>query len=387
MPSRLRLVSFLLDTGPRSLSHGPIPLSLSARHLTTYPHPFVSTPTHLSGSSFRLAGLRCYATHKSTTPPGGRNSTDDLLRRLEDASRSKAARDAFDGRESVGPFPLGVGPSGRRKAWRRWRELGLGGKLVRTTQQTGNLTVILLGGGLFVILAFALTTELFAKNSPSVLYSQAVDMIRASDALNSHLLPPLTFTHTPHASAPVRGSPPLPHRLVRHPVSGRDHMLLTFWVHGRGRDEPEPLGWAKGLYRRAEAGLRGLGEWVGMIRPAAESDGDERLALAGERREVVGSPRRDGEQAHAQAQGQGMLGRMFGGITGRPTKEVRRGLPPPGTYKVGEVRADYVKNASGQFQLLSLVIDVPSSSVPHPGRAVVFWSPEADTEGLQGRIR
>jgi hypothetical protein len=115
MPSRLRLVSFLLDTGPRSLSHGPIPLSLSARHLTTYPHPFVSTPTHLSGSSFRLAGLRCYATHKSTTPPEGRNSTDDLLHRLEDASRSKAARDA-------------LGPSGRRKAWRRWRELGLGGK-------------------------------------------------------------------------------------------------------------------------------------------------------------------------------------------------------------------------------------------------------------------
>lgn len=46
-----------------------------------------------------------------------------------------------------------------------------------------------------------------------------------------------------------------------------------------------------------------------------------------------------------------------------------------------------LQNASGQFQLLSLVIDVPSSSVPHPGRAVVFWSPEADTEGLQGRIR
>ena len=48
--------------------------------------------------------------------------------------------------------------------------------------QTGNLTVILVGGTLFVILAFALTTELFAKNSPSVLYSAAVDMIRTSDS-------------------------------------------------------------------------------------------------------------------------------------------------------------------------------------------------------------
>jgi hypothetical protein len=58
----------------------------------------------------------------------------------------------------------------------------------RTTQQTGNLAVIVVGGGLFVLLTFALTTELFATNSPSVLYSQAVDKIRASDAVSHHLL-------------------------------------------------------------------------------------------------------------------------------------------------------------------------------------------------------
>lgn len=51
------------------------------------------------------------------------------------------------------------------------------------TRQTGNLGVILVGGTLFVVLAFALTTELFATNSPSVLYSHAVDLIRASDAV------------------------------------------------------------------------------------------------------------------------------------------------------------------------------------------------------------
>ena len=38
-----------------------------------------------------------------------------------------------------------------------------------------------------MLLTFALTTELFATNSPSVLYSQAVDKIRASDAVR----PPL----------------------------------------------------------------------------------------------------------------------------------------------------------------------------------------------------
>ena len=69
---------------------------------------------------------------------------------------------------------------------------GLGrayGSVWRTTQQTGNLAVIVVGGGLFVLLTFALTTELFATNSPSVLYSQAVDKIRASDAVCLPFLP------------------------------------------------------------------------------------------------------------------------------------------------------------------------------------------------------
>lgn len=43
------------------------------------------------------------------------------------------------------------------------------------------------------------------------------------------------------------------------------------------------------------------------------------------------------------------------------------------------------QNASGQYQLLSLIIDVPGSNAPQPSRAVVFWSKEADTEGLLGR--
>ena len=59
--------------------------------------------------------------------------------------------------------------------------------VARTTAQTGNLTVILVGGGLFIILAFALSTELFAENSPGVLYSEAVDMIRSSDAVSQFL--------------------------------------------------------------------------------------------------------------------------------------------------------------------------------------------------------
>ena len=82
--------------------------------------------------------------------------------------------------------------------------------------------MIVVGVGLFAILAFALTTELFAKNSPSVLYSQAVDLIRASDAVSLYTFCALvgadgssTRTFYRHSRSPIRPNPP--HRCAARP--------------------------------------------------------------------------------------------------------------------------------------------------------------------------
>ncbi|ORY24387.1 hypothetical protein BCR39DRAFT_547029 [Naematelia encephala] len=326
--------------------------------------------------------IRLYATHRE-------------LPNLDTPSSSSSTFRDPKGRDSVGPFPLGVGPSGRSKAWRPWGQLGIGGKLVRTTQQTGNLTVILIGGALLVILTFALTTELFAPNSPSVLYSAAVDLIRASDALNPHLLPPLKFTHSPHASAPTRGSPPIAHTYIKHPTSGRDHMIMTFWVHGRGRDEPEPLGWVWRYWAKVESVGREFISWTGAV---SHDDGAQRSTKVdaegqgqGQGMASKGQSKDRVDQQQSDQDDDGVLGRWFGGWTslrappGQPRKEIHRGLPPPGTYKVGEARAEYVKNAAGQFTLLTLVVDVPSSRASYPGHAVIYTSPEAAKEGLLGK--
>lgn len=52
--------------------------------------------------------------------------------------------------------------------------------VVRATARTTNLTVILLGAGLTAVLGYALTSELFSNNSPTVLYGQACEKIKAS---------------------------------------------------------------------------------------------------------------------------------------------------------------------------------------------------------------
>ena len=51
------------------------------------------------------------------------------------------------------------------------------------------------------------------------------------------------------------------------------------------------------------------------------------------------------EQAEASSGGgwfSGLAGSLRGGVVSR-SGESKRGLPPPGTYKIGEVKAEYVK--------------------------------------------
>ena len=236
----------------------------------------------------------------------------------------------------------------------------------RTVRQTGNLGVIIFGGGLFVLLTLSLTTELFARNSPSVLYSQAVDKIRASDAvsdcapsarvtttrtkantwsqLNPHLLPPLTFTHSPTPAAPVRGSTPVSHTFVRHPSSGRDHMIITFWVHGRGRGEPEPLHWAKSSWHLVLSSLDDVARYTGLV-----AEGGSLFTPSTPPKEEA--PEKAEPEVDRGEGGSGWLGSLLGGFSGlrstssttRERSTPSRGLPPPGTYKVGEVKGDYVK--------------------------------------------
>ena len=51
---------------------------------------------------------------------------------------------------------------------------------MRTTARTTNLGVIFLGAGLSVLLIYSLTSELFSKNSPTVIYGDACERIRQS---------------------------------------------------------------------------------------------------------------------------------------------------------------------------------------------------------------
>jgi hypothetical protein len=120
-------------------------------------------------------------------------------------------------------------------------------------------------------------------------------------------------------------------------------MLLTFWVHGRGIGEEEPLGWVKRWYRTALGWGRDAGEWVGVVPPASE----EVSATASAHTHVQSAGGPSGSSSDVgSSSGSSFLGGIFGGLGlrgGSAARKDTRGLPPPGTYKVGEVHGDYVK--------------------------------------------
>jgi hypothetical protein len=111
--------------------------------------------------------------------------------------------------DSVGPFQLGVSQAALRNGERvkKWSELSTKGKgelhsarfvlslnlfltVARTATRTSNLTVILLGAGLSALLVYSLTSELFSKNSPTVLYGDACDRIKASPKVSEFAVLP-----------------------------------------------------------------------------------------------------------------------------------------------------------------------------------------------------
>ena len=123
---------------------------------------------------------------------------------------------------------------------------------MRTTARTTNFGVILLGAGLSVLLVYSLTSELFSKNSPTVLYGNACERIKQSERvclthldcflnvlkcndlqLASYLNGPLTFHNNPPSAIRPRHRNRHVNSRVMIDQYGQEHMLMTFYVQGR----------------------------------------------------------------------------------------------------------------------------------------------------------
>ncbi|CAE6470367.1 unnamed protein product [Rhizoctonia solani] len=249
-----------------------------------------------------------------------------------------------------------------------WKDLSTGGKAVRVTARASNLTVILIGAGLSAVLVYALATELFAKNSPTVIYGESCDRIRSSHELTRFLVPPYKFHNNPPSSST---SPPR-HR-NRHISSqvavdsfGREHLFLHFYMDSATRNlrasspswfdsdwnfsYQEAAHWFKAQTTYAMDGARRSFAYLTGT-PLPPPPPPARTSSVSNDRTEIGKSGGEGAWSFA-----GIFSSLKGKTRGLGGETDERGL-----YTSGEVHVDLVKDEKGIYQYRYLLVDIPNS--------------------------
>ncbi|KAG8913936.1 hypothetical protein FRC01_004303, partial [Tulasnella sp. 417] len=301
-------------------------------------------------------------------------------------SSSTNTRSGFaGGADTLGPFPLGIrNPNDAKGKQKAWRELSTSGKVARGTARTTNLTVILIGGAFTCVLAYALATELFAKNSPTRLYDDACQKLNASPEVARYLSPPLKF----HINAPSPNAPRHRNRHVSSQLavdsSGREHLLLHFYVEAAAPQSSSSE--ADSLPALSELTLDSVYEWsaetwndvvdsskrafaylVGIRLADPQHPEQPRSPSSSPGRQTeIGKPAKDVSTAWSFAG-------LFSGLRGMSTSSTDSSETHAthAEWTEGEVHADLVKDDEGNFKYRYLLVDIPHSRMRKPLRIYV----------------
>ncbi|KAJ7102277.1 TIM21-domain-containing protein [Mycena belliarum] len=288
-------------------------------------------------------------------------------------------------RQDKGPFQLGLGlgqpavQTGEKIP--KWSELDTAGKVKRTTARTTNLTVILVGAGLSAVLIYCLTSELFSKNSPSVLYDDACERIKASTRLTKYLDGSPRFHLDPPAAVRPRHRNRHVSSSIRFDASGREHMFLNFYI----QCQPKKPSFSESLSGWSQDKLSLLGEmsldnvmawtqesaWVAWER---SKDAFKFLSGAPSPPSPADAWSADAKDERKEETRGGFMG-MFSSLRGPRGTSVETPEADGRVFIEGEVHANFVKNNDGNFVLRYLLVDLPNSRARNPVRVFVERAP------------
>ncbi|QRW14742.1 mitochondrial import inner membrane translocase subunit TIM21 [Ceratobasidium sp. AG-Ba] len=327
-----------------------------------------------------LIRKRNFATHHgSNSFPSTRSTgTSSILSQVEAEMAAKRTQGgSTTSNTGIGPFQLGISPEALRgPKVKPWNELSARGKAARAAARTSNLAVILLGAGLSSVLVYALATELFAKNSPTVIYGESCDRIRSSPDLARHLVPPYKFHNNPPSSS---ASPPR-HR-NRHIASqvavdsaGKEHLFLHFYIDSATPNAlaakpswldvnwdfsyEEAVHWIQTRTTHAlDSARRSFAYITGTPLPPPPTP--PRVASSTSKRSEIG-----------KSTGAWSFAGIFSSLKGN-TRSTDEGESERGKYVTGEVHVDLVKDDHGIYQYRYLLVDIPNSRAYRPTRVFV----------------
>jgi len=363
-------------------------MSFCASRIVFREPPTLLTGAHKTRTLFAVKYSRHYATHRDTptyAQPGVTSSS--LLSKALDQKQKGVRRE-----DSVGPFQLGLSqPSFGKGSTKRWSELSPKGKAMRVTARTTNLTVILFGAGLTTVLIYALTSELFSRNSPTVLYNEACERIKSSPRVAKYL-PGLLVSHNnpPSALRPRHRNRHVSSQIILD-SGGREHMLLNFYVQANSQSPDQDASYFESVSTSikntatnlSEISWQEAGDWI-MVQtretvdyakdlfrylsgdPVSSKSRTSQISLPVPQKQEI--PAGDGKRFWENFTG------LFGSLRGGSRKGPYEGTLDAGHGRVwqeGEVHADLVRDSNGYFVFRYILIDIPSSQSQHALRVFV----------------
>jgi len=98
--------------------------------------------------------------------------------------------------------------------------------------------------------------------------------------------------------------------------------------------------------------------------------------------EVVSPVKQEAEASSGGGWFSGLAGSLRGGVVTR-SGELKRGLPPPGTYKIGEVKAEYVKVGQLHSKVFWLTFRTHLASIHYYLSSSTYPTRERHIQGRQ----
>ncbi|VDB85812.1 unnamed protein product [Peniophora sp. CBMAI 1063] len=361
-----------------------LPLSLNANFLRSKPphsRRIVSRASARASTSSCSPSWSRRTSATASSRPGVKHATAASL--LTETLDRRTSGQGRGGPEAVGPFQLGLGQQNfGGQEQKKWSELSTGGKAVRATARTSNMVVIMFGAGLTALLGYALTSELFSSNSPTVLYNEACERIKSNPRVSKYFPGTLVFhNNPPSAIRPRHRNRGVASQLVRD-SSGREHLLLNFYIQALPPSASatsyadSALAWVESLPSTTSDDIRAWGRGV------VDSTKDLFRYLTGDPAAPStrpggwfedGTARKEDRVERAESKGLwGSITGVFGSLRGasRASNEERQ-AEAAGKYQEGEVHVDLIKNENGNFVFRYILIDIPNSHSRKPVRVFV----------------
>ncbi|BGP29657.1 hypothetical protein JCM10296v2_001396 [Rhodotorula toruloides] len=306
---------------------------------------------------------------------------------LSELRRKGATASSANAGPHLGPFPM---PNAEREAriadsQRKWAQMGGAERAGVVATQSASFVVVACGAGLFLLVIYAFSSELFGEASPTRIFEDCADRVKADEELQTMLAPPLSF-HGSSSGSRVRRNRRISHSMSKDPSTGLETLFVRFYVEGTDPLAAEAaaneswLDWAK----------RWIGPAVwedshrpGTYRPKLSSgltEEEEEARIEAERRKKLDEERRKSWGGWLSSSVGSAVGSVFGGVKGLRggagaedgAASSGRGFfsrqkkPRLGEYTTGEVVAELKKDpATGHFVYEQLFVAIPDTRAPN----------------------